>query len=207
MSFTVVFIDDSLKETDAFVQGIRKDYCIGLNDLHIYQDPNEGLKYVLENLSARMIVFIDWNFGSFQEKGIDLLRGVRKMTSLLYVVIMSANSLRQNVGSDKDIIEMINQDNIFYLDRSNSDVDRVKSIVGEIRKQWTTKFDCILEEWLVRHPEDSDKEAFTDVAAGKTYTWADILPELRRQSSAGKLFEEVLHRYYIYAIDEFKNKL
>lgn len=197
MSFTAVFIDDSLKETDAFVQGIRKDYCIGFNDLHIYQDPNEGLKYVLENLSARMIVFIDWNFGSFQEKGIDLLREVRKITSLLYVVIMSANSLRQNVGSDKDIIEMINQDNIFYLDRSNSDEDKVESIINEIQKQWTTKFDCILEEWLVRHPEDNYKEAFTNVAAGKTYTWADILPELRRQTEIGKSFEGRINSYYI----------
>lgn len=197
MSFTAVFIDDSLKKTDAFVQGIRKKYHIEPNDLHIYQDPNEGLGYVLKNLSARMIVFIDWNFGSFQEKGIDLLREVRKITSLLYVVIMSANSLRQNVGSDKDIIEMINQDNIFYLDRSNSDEDKVESIINEIQKQWTTKFDCILEEWLVRHPEDNYKEAFTNVAAGKTYTWADILPELRRQTEIGKSFEGRINSYYI----------
>lgn len=197
MSFTAVFIDDCLMKTDAFVQSIRKACSIKPNDLHVYQDPNEGLEYVLKNLSARMIVFIDWNFGSSKEKGIDLLRVVREMTSLLYVVIMSANSLRQNVGSDKDIIEMINQDNIFYLDRSNSDVGRVKSIVGEIRKQWTTKFDCILEEWLVRHPEDNYKEAFTDVAEGKTYTWADILPELRRQSEIGKSFEGRIHSYYI----------
>lgn len=117
MYFRVVFIDDNLSETEPFVRNISKSYkdvdCSG-----VFKNPDEGLKYVLDNLSERMIVFIDWNFGANQKKGIELLREIRSQTSLLYVVMMSANQIEGNIPSES-IIEMINDDNIFYLDRSN----------------------------------------------------------------------------------------
>lgn len=202
MGFTIVFIDDNLREKEPFVQNIRKHYT-DADYIRIFQNPDDGLKYVLDNLSNKMIVFIDWNFGGNQKTGIDLLKEIREKTSLLYIVMMSANQLRTNIPLES-IIEMMNEENFFYLDRSNSDFNSVFTIIDKIKTQWSTKFDCVLEQWLIRHPEDNNKEAFSEASTGKTYTWEDILAELRKQTPIGKSFEKKLNDYYIYQLKHSK---
>lgn len=202
MDFKIVFIDDNLSEEEPFVQNIRKHYK-DADYKHIFQDPDKGLEYVLANLNSKMIVFIDWNFSGYRKKGIDILKEIRKRTSLLYIVMMSANQLRTDIPLDS-IIEMMNEENFFYLDRSNDDFNSVTAIIDKIRANWNTKFDCVLEQWLIRHPEDNNKEAYSEASTGKAYTWADILSELRLQSSIGKSFEQKLNEYYIYQLQRSK---
>ena len=202
MDFKIVFIDDNLSEDEPFVQNIRKHYK-DADYKHIFQNPDKGLEYVLANLNSKMIVFIDWNFSGYRKKGIDLLKEIRKRTSLLYIVMMSANQLRTDIPLDS-IIEMMNEENFFYLDRSNDDFNSVTAIIDKIRANWNTKFDCVLEQWLIRHPEDNNKEAYSEASTGKTYTWADILSELRLQSSIGKSFEQKLNEFYIYQLNRSK---
>ena len=108
MDFKIVFIDDNLTEKEPFVQNIRKLYK-DADYKHVFTDPDEGLQYVLKNLNNKMIVFIDWNFDSYKKKGIDLLKEIREKTSLLYIVMMSANALGGGMSTDippKHIIEM-----------------------------------------------------------------------------------------------------
>ncbi|MCF2615313.1 hypothetical protein [Leyella stercorea] len=202
MDFKIVFIDDNLSVDEPFVQNIRKHYK-DADYKHVFQNPDEGLKYVLENLNNKMIVFIDWNFSGYKKKGIDLLKEIRKKTSLLYIVMMSANQLRTDIPLDS-IVEMMNEDNFFYLDRSNDDFESVVAIINKIRTQWSTKFDCVLEQWLIRHPEDNYKEAYSETSTGKTYTWENILVELRKQTPIGKAFEQKLNEYYIYQLNRSK---
>ena len=116
---------------------------------------------------------------------------------------MSANQLRSDIPLES-IVEMMNEENFFYLDRSNGDFDSVISIINKVRSQWSTKFDCVLEQWLIRHPEDNNKEAFSEVSTGKTFTWSDILGELRQQTRTGKDFEQKLNEYYIYQLNRSK---
>ena len=202
MDFKIVFIDDNLSEEEPLVQNIRKHYK-DADYKHIFQDPDKGLEYVLANLNSKMIVFIDWNFSGYRKKGIDILKEIRKRTSLLYIVMMSANQLRTDIPLDS-IIEMMNEENFFYLDRRNDDFNSVTAIIDKIRANWNTKFDCVLEQWLIRHPEDNNKEAYSEASTGKAYTWADILSELRLQSSIGKSFEQKLNEYYIYQLQRSK---
>lgn len=202
MDFKIVIIDDNLSEKEPFVQNIRMHYK-DADYNHVFQDPDKGLEYVLENLNSKMIVFIDWNFSGHHKKGIDLLKEIRKKTSLLYIVMMSANQLRTDIPLDS-IIEMMNEDNFYYLDRSNNDFESVINIIDKIRSHWNTKFDCVLEQWLLRHPEDNCKEAFSEATTGKSYTWADILVELRLQTYVGKSFEKMLNEYYIYQLTHSK---
>ncbi len=202
MDFKIVIIDDNLSEKEPFVQNIRMNYK-DADYNHVFQDPDKGLEYVLENLNNKMIVFIDWNFSGHHKKGIDLLKEIRKKTSLLYIVMMSANQLRTDIPLDS-IVEMMNEENFFYLDRSNNDFESVIAIIDKIRTQWDTKFDCVLEQWLLRHPEDNNKEAFSEASTGKSYTWADILVELRLQTPVGKSFEKMLNEYYIYQLTHSK---
>ena len=72
-------------------------------------------------------------------------------------------------------------------------------MIEKIRKLWTTRFDCVLEEWIIRHPEDADKYAYREVG-GKSYKWSEMLVELRHQTAIGKIFEGMVNDYYIYQL-------
>ena len=200
-SFKVVFIDDNFSEHEPLVQAVRKNYPTA--DRHIFKDPNKGLEYVLSNLDCKMIVFIDWNFDTHSEKGIDLLKAIRKQTSLLYIVMMSANKLVSDIPLE-EVIYMMNEENFFYLDKNAGVFDSSKTIIDKICSHWKTDFDCILEQWLVKHPEDNNKEAYSEVATGRTYTWYDVLKGLRLQNPIGKTFEHKLSEYYIYQLKRSK---
>ena len=199
MNYNLVFIDDNMREglDNPFVRSIGK--FKEDSTLSVFIDPQEGLNFVLNNLNSRMIVFLDCKFDGYGLQGINVLKKIREQTSLLYIVMMSANAISQIAGLD--IIEMINEDFIWFFDRNNGTVKDACDLIDRIKNLWTTRFDCVLEQWLIRHPEDNDKEAFSEASTGRTYTWADILEELRLQTSVGKSFEQKLNEYYIYQLN------
>ena len=197
MSFKIVFIDDNMREglDNPFVRSIGKFQKDA--DLSVFKDPLEGLTYVLNNLNNQMIVFLDCKFDGYGLQGINVLRQIREKTSLLYIVMMSANAISQI--SSLDIIEMINEDYIWFFDRNNGTFTDASKLIDRIKNLWKTRFDCILEKWILKHPEDADKFAFRE-AGGNSYTWAEMLKQLRLQTDVGKLFEGMVNEYYIYQL-------
>ena len=202
MEFKIVFIDDNLDYTDPFVQSIRKKFP-NADCQNVFRDPQKGADFVLNNLNSKMIVFVDWNFGIYPQKGIDVLRQIREKTSLLYVVIMSANQLNTIDIPSESLIYMMNDENFFYLDKSNGDFEQTFSLINKIINLWNTKFDCILEDWLTKNPEDNEKIAYSE-AGGKSYKWSDVLEGLRLQTEIGKQFERLINKYYIRKVNNSK---
>jgi hypothetical protein len=201
MSFKLVFIDDNMHEgiDTPFVRAIGK--LQNDAELAVFQDPQLGLQYVLDNLNSKMIVFLDYKFDGYGLQGINVLKQIREKTSLLYIVMMSVNSINQFAAAD--IIEMINEDYIWFFDRNNGTMQDASTLIDKIKHLWDVRFDCILEQWLLRHPEDNNKEAYSELG-GKTYTWEDILVELRMQTPVGKAFEGKLNEFYIYQLNRSK---
>lgn len=201
MDFKLVFIDDNMREglNNPFVRAIGKFQKDA--ELVVFQDPQLGLQYVLENLNSKMIVFIDYKFDGYSLQGINVLKKIRERTSLLYIVMMSANSIGQFAAAD--VIEMINEDYIWFFDRNNGTIQDACKLIEHVQHLWNVRFDCILEHWLMRHPEDNDKEAYSELG-GKRYTWADILEEVRHQTPVGKAFEKEINQFYIYNINRAK---
>ena len=201
MSFKLVFIDDNILEVlkHPFVREIGKLQQDA--EMNVFQDPQQGLQYVLDNLNSKMIVFLDYKFDGYGLQGINVLKQIRERTSLLYIVMMSANSIGQFAATD--VIEMINEDYIWFFDRNNGTMQDASKLIDRIKHLWNVRFDCILEHWLVRHPEDNNKEAYSELG-GKTYTWEDILKELRLQTPTGKAFEGKLNEFYIYQLNRAK---
>ena len=193
MSFKVVFIDDNLKK------GLREPFVNSIKKLRpeiepsVFINPEAGLSFVLENLNGRMIVFVDCRFDGYGLQGINLLKQIREKTSLLYIVMMSANNLSQIAGVD--VVEMINQDYIWFLDRNNSTVQDACKLIDDISALWDSRFDCVLEHWLIRHQEDKDKVVYNK--NNKVYTWGQLLDEVRKQTEVGKDFERVMNQYCI----------
>lgn len=198
MKYKLVFIDDHMERgtNDPFVRGIGKKLPDA--ELAVYTDPNEGLTFIMDNLNSQMIAFIDCKFDEFAKQGTDLLKEIREKTSLLCIVMMSANNLRQIEGID--IPAMINSDYIWFYDRNNGSYEKACALIQRITLYWYSRFDCVLERWLVRHPEDKDKIAFQQVS-GESYTWEQILTELRLQTKIGRLFEQMINQFYIYQLN------
>lgn len=188
--FHIIIVDDTMGEKDPFIVELKLTYQKEAV-VSYFENVQEAMAFVDEHMSERMIIIMDCRFGSVWQ-GVDAVINLRKKTSLIYVIMMSANSVTQLSGND--IINLINMDSLFFI--KNTDIEGAKERIEQIRTQWNARFDCVLEEWLLRHPEDNTKEAFSEL--GKTYTWNDILVELRHQTKVGKSFEQMLNEYYIY---------
>lgn len=193
MSFKVVFIDDNMRKElrEPFVLSIKK--LRPQVDPAVFVDPAEGLQYVMDNLNNKMIVFVDCRFDGYGLQGINLLKKIRERTSLLYIVMMSANNLNQIAGAD--LVEMINQDYIWFLDRNNSTFNDACELIDTISRLWDSRFDCVLEQWLIRHQEDKDKMVYSQ--NNESYTWGQLLAEVRMQTEVGRDFERVMNQYCI----------
>lgn len=188
--YHIIIVDDSMGNKDPFIVEMKLEFG---NEAQVsyFDEVNKAMSFIDEHMSERMILFMDCRFGSVWQ-GVDAVLKLREKTSLIYVVMMSANNPTQLV--DKDITALINTDNIFFI--KNTNIDGAKEFVNKIKLLWQSKFDCILERWILNHPEDAEKVVYKD--GNGSYTWQDILVELRLQSLIGKSIEEMVNRYYIY---------
>lgn len=196
--FHIIVVDDTMGEKDPFIVELRLDYQKTAN-VSYFTKVDDAMMFVDEHMSERMIIIMDCRFGSVWQ-GVDAVMKLREKTSLVYVIMISANNVNQL--SSNDIMSLINTDNIYFI--KNTDIAGAKEKIDKIQSLWKVRFDCVLEQWLIRHPEDNSKEAFSEVSTGKTYTWEDILVELRKQTPVGKSFEQKLNEYYIYQLNRSK---
>ena len=196
--FHIIVVDDTMGEKDPFIVELKLDYQKTAN-VSYFTKVDDAMTFVDEHMSERMIIIMDCRFGSVWQ-GVDAVIKLREKTSLVYVIMISANNVNQL--SSNDIMSLINTENIFFI--KNTDIAGAKEKINKIRALWNVRFDCVLEQWLIRHPEDNGKEAFSEASTGKTYTWEDILVELRKQTPVGKSFEQILNEYYIYQINHSK---
>jgi len=194
--FHIIIVDDTMGENDPFVVNLKLDYGSEAK-ITYFENVSPAMDFIDMHMSERMIVFMDCKFGSVWE-GIDAVIKLRKKTALVYVVMMSANPINQ-LKTD-DLASLINTENIFFI--KNTDEDGAKEKIERIRSIWKSRFDCILERWLTRHPEISDVEAFSQ--SGKKYTWKDILSEIRMQTPVGKAMEQMVNQFYLYKYAENK---
>ena len=196
--FHIIVVDDTMGEKDPFIVELKLDYQKTAN-VSYFTKVDDAMTFVDEHMSERMIIIMDCRFGSVWQ-GVDAVMKLREKTSLVYVIMISANNVNQL--SSNDIMSLINTDNIYFI--KNTDIAGAKEKIDKIQSLWKVRFDCVLEQWLIRHPEDNNKEAFSEASTGKTYTWEDILVELRKQTPVGKSFEQKLNEYYIYHLNRSK---
>jgi uncharacterized protein (DUF2235 family) len=195
--FFILVVDDTMGETDPFVVNLKINYSDEA-EVKYFMDTTTAMSFVDEHMSERMIIFMDCKFGSVWQ-GIDAVMELREKTSLVFVVFMSSNQVNQL--RSEEIIKLINTENIFFI--KNSDEDDAEKKIQKIRNAWKARFDCVLERWITRHPEISEKIAFSDTS--KAYTWKDILSELRRQTPIGKKMEQMVNQFYMYQQTEGEN--
>ena len=169
--FHIIVVDDTMGERDPFIVELKLDYQKTAN-VSYFTKVDDALTFVDEHMSERMIIIMDCRFGSVWQ-GVDAVMKLREKTSLVYVIMISANNVNQL--SSNDIMSLSNTDNIYFI--KNTDIAGAKEKIDKIQSLWKVRFDCVLEQWLIRHPELNDKEAYSEASSGKTYTWSDVLVE------------------------------
>jgi hypothetical protein len=181
--FNIVIVDDTMTQDDPFVVRLKYDYKDVAMVTYFFQ-VEKALEFIDSHLSEKMVVIMDCYFNSITE-GITALKSVRKKTSLVYFMMMSANIL--TTFRNEDIVDMINAENLFFI--KNTEYEIVKQRIEYIRLQWSSRLDCVLESWMARHPERLEEKAFT--YQGKYVKWQEVLSAIRKQEPLGKEMEKM----------------
>ena len=180
----IVIIDDSFEMFDPLVVELREHFPAA--NVTIKNNPDEGLKFVLANLSKKIIVLLDYNFKTGQPKGHDILLKIRAATSLVYVIIMTAKQF--STIPHTELVDFVNNDALAVV-QNTVDTAEILKLVSKAAQQLSVRVDCVLEQWISNHSEDKQNESYLTTSTGKTYTLKDILKEIRQQSDFGKKME------------------
>lgn len=183
--FYIIIVDDNMKPTDAFIMWMKKKV---LNAQVVsFRTVEEALSFIFEHLEEKMIIFLDCKF-NMGLQGVDGLMKIREKTSLVSVVMMSANSLNQM--ENLELEAMINSDKLYFI--KNGDLKKAEKLVAEIQKKWVSELDCVLEQWVKNHNSEVRSKPYMVTSEG-VLSLNDVLVRIRMRTSLGlKLEKQIL---------------
>lgn len=185
MDFEIVIIDDNIKNTDPLPRTLGKSFPSA--KIENFTDAGKGSDYILSNLTKKIIVFLDCRFDSGIQ-GIEALKRIREKTSLVYIIMMSANQLLQL--EEESVKFMVNHRGVFFI--RNTEIEKAIELINKINHLMDTKLDCVLEQWILNHPEGSLNKPYITISEKGVMSLNDVLAEIRNQSNFGKTLERNL---------------
>lgn len=191
--FNIIVIDDDLN--DSWVTDLKDNYPEAV--VECFKTPDEAWTYIDENMVYKTIVFLDCYYNK-KMLGVPALKKIREKSSLIAVVMMSAQAVNQM--EEQELIDMINEKSVYYSKRPAIE-DDYKSIISEIRNSWSTSFDCMLEDWLLSSKNDDSVVYHSN---GRDYTVKQVLEEVRKQTKEGKTLLAAMNLYTINALQKGK---
>lgn len=189
----VIIIHDDLKDNDPLIAELGMKY--GVSNVMLIKKSAEGLDYVSKNLAQKMVVILDLNFKKGEPTGTDVFEAIRKVTSLVYIIIWTASDL-SDVTRD-ELVKFINNDALSFQD-STTDYEKLIELVDKAAHQLDVKVGSALEQWISKHPEEEQDRPYITNREGQTFTLRQILNEIRMQTPFGMQMEKNI---LILAID------
>jgi DNA-binding NtrC family response regulator len=181
----IIVIDDDLEtETRPFFLHLGKKY--GKENVIWKEEPNDGLNYVKENLSKRTIVLLDYHFGSNQTNGFRLFNELQKESSLLYIIIYTAQEV--STIPAKELKACINNHLMGMVDKPLGGSAELMIQIENAVKYLNNRVDCILEEWIIRHESFKRETPYMRDENGNSISLNDVLREIRMDTEKGKNF-------------------
>ncbi len=183
--FYIIIVDDNMKPTDAFIMWMKKKVLNA--EVVSFRTVEEALSFIFEHLEEKMIIFLDCKF-NMGLQGVDGLMKIREKTSLVSVVMMSANSLNQM--ENLELEAMINSDKLYFI--KNGDLKKAEKLVAEIQQKWVSELDCVLEQWVKNHNSEVRSKPYMVTSEG-VLSLNDVLVRIRMRTSLGlKLEKQIL---------------
>lgn len=194
----IVIHDGLIPKVDPLLVMLRLKF----GDEHVihFENSNDGLDYVLKNLSQKMVVLLDKNFSKGEKSGIQVFEEIRNETFLVYVILVTADEYYKI--KNEDLILLINHD-AFAIENVTSDYKKIISLVDQAAHKLNARIDAVLEDWIAKHKPEDRGRPLVKTKDGKVYSMQDILESIRQQTEIGKEFETNLAKL---AIDLFSRQ-
>ncbi|MDO8367308.1 MAG: hypothetical protein Q7T20_10950 [Saprospiraceae bacterium] len=197
----IIIIDDNFRSNDPLMVDLQEKY--GDSNVQIFRRPNEGIKYVLDHLSSKIVVLLDMDLGTSEKRGDAVFAEIQEKTLLVTVIIMSA---KLQSLSNEELRGFINNHAFSAID-SNASVKTNLPIINKAVNQLSLRVDCALEEWILRHsPEDRDKPYLT-LIGGEKYSLNQILAEIRKNTELGLSLQKKILNLTVELLARQKEKL
>ena len=175
----VVIIDDNLKADDPLIVELH----LLFNDVKLFEHSEDGLNYVKENLTKRMVVVLDINFSPSEINGHEVLELIRQDSKLIPVIIWSA----KDFSTGEDFTDFINNQAMFYVKQTSS-LEEILDKIKEANHLLKLDVATAMEEWL---EEQEDKNQILLLHGnGEQYSANDLINEIRKQTVIGQEIEE-----------------
>lgn len=199
----IVVIHDDIIEKSPIMVMLRDKY--GDSNVVLYQHSQEGLDYVLENLGKKMVVLLDRNFHDGKEiDGIEVFEKIREKTSLVYVILVTVSKISE---IDGEILKKLINLDLFKLESFTSDYSKILKLIEDAILILGVRIDAVIEDWIMRHPEDRRNQILLKTKDGRSYTMNDILESIRMQTDVGVNFEKNLLKLAIELFSRQKLRL
>jgi FixJ family two-component response regulator len=198
----IVVIHDDLTENDPLLIELRSKY--GSENVIFIKKSQEGLDYVLANLSQKIVVILDLKFRSNEPSGVNVFENIRQHTSLVYIIIWTASSLN-DVGSE-DLVKFINNDALAFISSTDS-YERILEVVEKAAHELDTRVASALEQWITLQPDQDKDSPYITSVNGRQYTLTNILEEIRQQTPFGKEMEKNILMLAIDLLARQKEKI
>lgn len=175
--FFIIIVDDNIGNKDPLYRWMIRRFSSA--EVKLFNAVEDSISFIFSHLESKIIVFMDCKF-DVGLQGVQGLEKIRQKTSLVSIVMMSANALNQMENTDLEA--MINSKNLYFV--RNNDMLKAESIVKEIQNKWISELDCVLEQWVKNHDGHLRDKPYMRTNKG-ILSLNDILQEIRKQTSFG----------------------
>lgn len=198
----IVIIHDNLTIKDPIVIELSEKY--GKENVKLIEEPVKGIDYVLANLTRKIIVILDFDFGEFEINGAEIFEEIRKKTSLVYIIIWTSNNL--NKIDRNSLVSFINHDALAFEHSTNNYTNVIK-LVDKAAHQLEVRIDSILENWISKQTDEEKDKVFMITRSGEKYTLKDILKSIRKGEGIGLDIEKGILKLAVHLLTKQKASL
>jgi hypothetical protein len=181
----IVIIDDNIIGADDEPYVFELERIYGKENIHIFQNPTEGTKFIENNLSHKMIVLLDIMFGK-APLGFKVFEDIKNRTSLVCFILMTGNIEKLE---NKQLVKLVNGHAWHIADRDES-TENILKIVENAENEMSTRIDAALEEWITQLDETEKNKPIIAMRNGQEWSLNDMLQEIRIQSPEGMRLEK-----------------
>lgn len=183
MEITIVVIEDRIEfKEHAIIYSLEDTY----KNVEFFSTSKAGLEYISTNLEKNLVVLLDIQFPKDQQGGHELLIEIRKLSSLIPVILWSG--INENTEPFSDFI---NNDVFGFLSKGAT-ISEAMAMVEKAVLYLETSLDNTIEDWIIN--KDSDKDVPIYISTnGQSYSLNDIIKQIRLQTDIGKDFSKKLN--------------
>ncbi len=175
----IIVIDDNLKITSPLIVALGIAY--GDSFIKLFNKSSDGLEYIKNNLTKRLIVVLDIGFGAGEKNGREILSDIREYNKLIPVIVWSAVEI---VGDE--FLEFINNHALYYEKKTVS-YKKIIERIKEAEHKLSLDVSTAMEEWL---EEQEDKQQIMMIREnGKSYTAEELIKQIRLETDFGQRVE------------------